>query len=443
MNPTPPGPKGLPGIGNSYRFSCDPLEFITACQRAYGDIVKISLGGEDVYLVMNPDSIKGIFSIDGNKYRKPKYHPNMHDLFGDGMLLGNSDSWLQQRQRAQPAFQMDRLESLVSVMVNYTQNMISEWSAGDVLYIDYEMTKLALKIITKTMFGYELHDRVTRSLVKDMKTIGQRLKPNITDMIVPPWIPTQSAGEYQNAVSNIDQVLNTIIRDRGRTGVDGESMDYLSFLLRDYPKNGVDQQLLRDEMTTILLAGNDTTATVMSFAWFLIARHPAVEQRVHDEVEEVLDGEYPTLSDLNNLVYTEQVLKEAMRLYPPVYSVLRQSIEDTELSGYHIPSESVLMLPQWGVHRDSRWYDEPEKFDPSRWVTEQACNRPEYAYFPFGGGARRCIGEEFALMEGKIVLSLTAQNYRLELVSDDPVELIPSITLHPDGPIEMKVGNRN
>lgn len=442
MRHTPPGPKGLPGIGNSHRFVSDPLGFITACQQVYGDIAQIEIGGEKVYLVMNPESIKQVLSIDGNKYKKPEYHPNMHDLFGDGMLIGNGESWIQQRQRAQPSFKMDRLENLVSVMVNYTKNTMSEWSAGDVLHIDYEMPKLALKIVSKAMFEYELEDGEIRSLIQDMETIGQQLEPNVNDMITPPWLPTQGSRKHQNAASNIDELLNTIIRDRGRTEVDGDGMDYLSSLLQDHPRS-VDKQRVRDEMMTILLAGNDTTATVMSFAWYLIACHPEVEARLHDELASVLSGKPPTAGDLRNLNYTECVLKEAMRLYPPVYSVLRESIEEAELDGYPIPSGSLVMLPQWGVQRDARWYDDPETFDPDRWSDKRVQNRPEYAYFPFGGGARRCIGEKFAMMEAKIVLSLIAQKYRLELVSDNSLKLVPSITLHPDEPIEMTVSEQS
>ena len=443
MNHTPPGPTGLPGIGNSYRFSRDPLKFITDYQKSYGNLAKMKLGNEIVYLVMHPHLIKRVLSVDDDKYKKPEYHPNMDDLFGNGMLLGNGNSWLHQRQRAQPSFNIARLKDLTSAMVNHTENLLSDWSDGDSLYINYQMGKLALKIISDAMFEYELEDAEIRSLMYDMKIIGEQLEPNVSDLFLPPRMPSQSSRKHQNAASNIDELLNTIIRDRGRTEVDGESMDYLSSLLQDHPKNGVDKKLLQNELTTMLLAGNDTTATVMSFSWYLLACHTEVAQKLYEEVDEVLDGQAPTFSNIQELTYTERVLKESMRLYPPIYSVLRESTEKTELNGYHLSKGSIFMLPQWGVHRDSRWYDEPERFYPDRWVSERTCNRPEYAYFPFGGGTRRCIGEKFAMMEAKIVLSLITQQYQLELVSDDSIELAPSITLHPDSPIEMRVNDRN
>lgn len=436
-----PGPKGLPIIGDSYRFARDPLRYITACQEAYGDIAKIPVVNGDLYLVMNPESIRQVFTLDASNYKKPEYHPNMHDLFGKGMLLGNDDLWIQQRQRAQPAFNMDRLKELAGVMVSNTENVVSDWSNGDLLYVNYELAKIALKIISESMFGYDLGAEEIQPLINDMKTVGQRLEPNIRDMIFPPQAPTQSLRDFQDAASNIDDLLDTIIRDR-QSKNDTENKDYLSVMLRDHPGDGIDEQLIHDELTTILLAGNDTTATTMSLAWHFIARNPVIEQKLHKEVEDVLGQGVPEFGDIRKLEYTEQILKETMRMCPPVYSVLRETIEETQLSGYRIPEGTVLMLPQWGVHRDSRWYEDPKVFDPDRWTPERSRNRPEYAYFPFGGGARRCIGENFAMMEGKIVLSLIAQKYRLEPVSDDSLKLVPSVTLHPDSPIEMIANKR-
>jgi cytochrome P450 len=438
MPKTLPGPKGHPVVGSSLRYARNPLKFITAIRQAYGDLATFELQGEQIVMLTNPTDIQRIFVTECEKFEKPAFHPRMHELLGEGLLLGNGDPWKQQRQLTQSSFQAERVRYATDEIANIVTESISDWSSDDIILIHREMTSITLKIIGKVMFGVDLSDATVRTIENQLAALGQKFEPTMMNWMGPDWLPTQSNREFQEAISVLDRLLKDIIREHS---ADNES-DFLSLLLQARQNDKIDERMLRTELLTLLLAGHDTTSLALTYTWYLISNHSQVKNELEKELETVINGTTPSSDDLDQLKYCEQVLTEAMRLYPPVYSVLREPKYDVEFGNYRIPSDSKLMLSQWAVQRDSRWYDNPELFNPNRWTHDQSTDRPQFAYFPFGGGIRRCIGEELAIIESKMIIGTIAQQYRLETVSDQPLNFSPSLTLHPKNPIEMKVQPR-
>ena len=453
MRATPPGPKGAPVIGNTQRFARDPFSFMSSCRDAYGDVARLSIGGEPTYMLTNPADVERVLVSDERKYRKPVFgDDDIRELLGNGLLLSEGDFWRRERRRAQPAFDMRRIGGLTGMMTDHTEAMVGGWADGDEILIDTEMARLTVKIIVDAMFGVSFDDRTIERMQASLEPLGERFEPDILGALLPEWVPTQENREYHAAIETLEGILEDVLAERRGTehdpaadaGTDGDRpMDLLSILLRARSEEAeVDDELLRDELMTMLLAGHDTTALTLTYTWYLLARHPDVEANLHAEFDRVLGGQAPTMADVRELEYTERVLKEAMRLYPPVYLMFREPMTDVRLGGYRIEKGSLCMLPQWAVHRDPQYYDDPLEFDPDRWKPERAAERPNYAYFPFGGGPRHCIGKRFSMLEASLILGTVGQKYRLEPVSEEPIDLRGSLTMHPEEPIEAVVRER-
>jgi cytochrome P450 len=445
MSTEPPGPKGVPVIGNSGQYARDPFEFITACAEAYGDVVHFELGPIDTYMITNPADIERVLVTDDAKYTKPKFQDDaIGDLLGEGLLLSEGDTWRKQRELAQPAFLMSRLSGLSDQMVDYTVGMLDDWTGGEVVNVHLEMARLTVKIIVEAMFGSTIDDERVRTVQENLEPLGSRFEPNPFRFAIPDWAPTKENREYKRALSTIEEVVWDLIDEReGTQDGDGEEpMDLLSILLRARAEGRQTDENLRDEMVTMLLAGHDTTALTLTYTWYLLSQHPEVEARVHEELDSLLGGDRPTFADVRQMEYTEAVLNEAMRLYPPVYTIFREPQVDVRLGGYRIPEGSAVMLSQWAVHRSPRYWDDPLEFDPDRWLDERADDRPRFAYFPFGGGPRFCIGKQLSLLEARLILGTVCQEYRLEYERDEPFDLRGSLTMHPRQPMEMRLVER-
>ncbi|WP_136592430.1 cytochrome P450 [Salinigranum halophilum] len=445
MSTEPPGPKGVPVIGNSGQYARDPFEFITACAEAYGDVVHFELGPIDTYMITNPTDIERVLVTDDAKYTKPKFQDDaIGDLLGEGLLLSEGDTWRKQRELAQPAFLMSRLSGLSDQMVDYTVGMLDDWTGGEVVNVHLEMARLTVKIIVEAMFGSTIDDERVRTVQENLEPLGSRFEPNPFRFAIPDWAPTKENREYKRALSTIEEVVWDLIDEReGTQDGDGEEpMDLLSILLRARAEGRQTDENLRDEMVTMLLAGHDTTALTLTYTWYLLSQHPEVEARVHEELDSLLGGDRPTFADVRQMEYTEAVLNEAMRLYPPVYTIFREPQVDVRLGGYRIPEGSAVMLSQWAVHRSPRYWDDPLEFDPDRWLDERADDRPRFAYFPFGGGPRFCIGKQLSLLEARLILGTVCQEYRLEYERDEPFDLRGSLTMHPRQPMEMRLVER-
>ena len=438
----PPIHDGLPVIGNTHQLVAEQGGLFEAAAEN-GDLVKLRLlGMGDLYLVSSPDLTERILVDDHDRFQKAtQSKEDLGSLIGQGLILSEGKLWERQRQRIEPAFYMDFIKQYTDTMVDEIGQAAADWEDGPTVDIEDEMKALTLRILVKAIFGSEIdyEARGIRQTVKQLQEPGEPAKQPIARM-VPQWVPIPMWRRYKEGIDEMESVIETFIESR-KGEIDAHD-DLLSMVLGGTDDEGetMSEKLVRDELMTFLFAGHETTATALTFTWFLLAQHPEVERRLVAELDDVLDGRQPTFGDLPKLEYTEQVLKEAMRLYPPVPQIPREPTEDVTLDGYHVPAGSTVAPSQWVLHRDDRFWDEPGEFRPERFAGDS--DRPDFAYFPFGGGPRRCIGQQFAMVEGKLILAALAQQYHLDLVSDPNVDLSVSITIRPLDPIEMQVTPR-
>ena len=423
-------------------FNRDTLGFIERC-RHYGDVVRTRFLYVHAYFLYNPRDIEAILTTNARSYRKAQSlrSPFFHRLVGNGLVTSEGDFWRRQRRLAQPAFHRQRISSYGDIMVQYAQRTIDTWKDGEQRDVSRDMTRLTLEIVVKTLFNSDVSrdaDHVGQILTSLVKPFASQAT---LKWILDNRLPTPGHRRYFNAVSEIDRIVFRIIAERRASGSD--EGDLLSMLLEAQDEDGsqMNDQQLRDEVMTLFLAGHETTALALSWSWYLLASHPESEKRFHAELDEVLGGRTPTVSDLPGLQYTETIAKEAMRLYPPAYAVGREAIEDTELGGFHVPKGTQVFAFQWVTHRDPRFFDEPNEFKPERWANGNSDELPKYAYFPFGGGPRQCIGNYFAMMEIVLLLATIGQRFRFSL-TDEKVEVLPVLSLRPKNGIKVLVQER-
>ena len=441
--PLPPGPKGHPILGVMPEFNRDTLGFITRC-RDYGDVVRARFLYVSAYFIYHPDDIEYVVSTNArNFFKSMSLRSNFfHRLVGNGLLTSEGEMWKRQRRLAQPAFHRQRISAYGDVMVDYTQRMSSMWRAGEVRDIHRDMMRLTLEIVVKTLFNADVSqdaDKVGRALAEIVKPFASQAT---IKWILNNRLPTPAHRRFHGEAQKIDEIVYRIIADRRASGLDRG--DLLSMLLAAQDEDGsqmTDKQL-RDEVMTLFLAGHETTALTLSWTWYLLAQNPLVEQKFHAEMDNVLEGRLPTLADLPRLKYTDMIAREAMRLYPPAYGLGREAIEECEIGGFRVPRKTQVFMFQWVTQRDPRFFPEPEAFQPERWTEEFSSSLPKYAYFPFGGGPRFCIGNTFAMMEIVLVLATIGQRFRLSLAPDHPVSILPAMSLRPKNGIHVVVENR-
>ncbi|WP_128476991.1 cytochrome P450 [Halorussus pelagicus] len=445
MSSSPPGPRGEPLFGSSRRYARDPFRFLSALESAYGNVVQFDLGPLDTYLLTDPSDVERVLVSEAERFRKPDFQNDaLGDLLGKGLLLSEGQTWREQRQLANPAFDMRRVMGFADDIVAHNDDLIADWTDGEVINAELDMTEVTLAVIVDLMLGTDLNDERVRTIREALEPLGARFEPDPVRFAAPQWLPMPGDSEYRNAVGTMEGVIDDIVAERRGTHGDPESDegpdDLLSILLRAQDRGEQSDRQIRDEVMTMLLAGHDTTALTLTYTWYLLSQHPEAERRVHDEIDDVLGGDPPTMADVGDLDYIERVVDEAMRLYPPVYTMFREATEPVELGGYRIPEGSAIMLSQWAMHRSERYWDDPDSFDPDRWTRDR--DRPRFAYFPFGGGPRHCIGKHLAKLEAKLILARTAQRYRLEYARDAEPELRPTLTMHPRDGMPMRVRER-
>ena len=425
----PPGPPAS-RAGSFKNYSRDPMAFLTAISREYGDIVTMSFYKFRVYYVSHPDYIEEVLVNQARKFIKGRILRANKGLFGNGLLTSEGDFWLRQRRLAQPAFHRARIAAYGETMVRFTERLIAGWRDGETRDIHAEMMRLTLQIVAKTLFDAEV-DGDAQQVGHALEAIMEFNSDFRRLILTPSWLPTLRNLRAALAIRRLNKIIYRIIDRRRAAG--GDPGDLLSMLLHAQDEDGsrmTDRQL-RDEVITLFLAGHETTALALSWTWWLLAQNPQAEAKLHGELDAVLAGRSPTLEDLPKLRYTDHVISESMRLYPPAWGMARVAIEDAEIGGYRIPKGSGVSLSQWVVHRDSRWFEAPEEFHPERWEGDLLKRLPRFAYFPFGGGPRKCIGNTFALMEAALLLATIAQKFRVRLVPNQQVEPVASITLRP------------
>ena len=464
MSVTPPGPLGDPLFGNGRQFADDPFTFMRACADSYGDVVRFDLGPRETYLITNPEAIEQILVSNAARYRKPDFgNDAMGTLLGDGLLLSDGETWKRQRSLANPSFHNRRIGALAGTMAAHTESQIAGWNDGDLVDIQLEVARLTVRIIVSAMFGADITDEEVTAVQTNLEPLGARFEPDPRRFLIPDWVPTRENREFTAAVAELESVIDGIVTRRqgterdptvdpaGPAGTavrgppgdpdDALPMDLLSVLMRARDRGEQTDANLRDELVTMLLAGHDTTALALTYTFYLLSNHPEARDRVEREAEAATADGSPTAADAREMAYTERVLTESMRLYPPVYTLFREPKLDVKLGGYRIPAGSALMCSQWVTHRSPRWYDDPETFDPDRWAPERRSQRPRFSYFPFGGGPRHCIGKSFSLLEAKLILAEVCSRYELEYEGPE-LSLRGSLTMHPDHPVPMQIRAR-
>ncbi|MEM9193456.1 MAG: cytochrome P450 [Myxococcota bacterium] len=430
LAPTPPTDDRL--LGHLREGVSNPLRSFLRWRSEVGDVIRLRLAGMTGHLITHPDEIRAVLQERHREFIKPiQGRRNMARLLGNGLLVSEGNFWLRQRRIAQPAFHRKRIQKLGARMVLAAEELADEWEAkaGEPFDVARDMMRLTLRIVQETLLGVPPSadaDRIGHAITYLIEEVNR----SFSRFLAPPdsW-PTPGNRRFARERAVLDRTVQSMIDDR-RKGAPTE--DLLSMLLsvRDEDTGeSMDNQQLRDEVMTMFLAGHETTANALSWTFYLLGRHPIVARRLRRELDEVLGGRVPTTEDYPKLVYTKMVFQEAMRLYPPAWIVARTPREDVELRGYTIPGGSRLFLSPWVTHRHPELWADPEGFDPGRFAPEKTID--PFAYFPFGGGRRLCIGQGFAMMEGVLLLASLTRRLHLELVAGHPIEPEALITLRP------------
>lgn len=437
----PPGPAPESWTAGFKIYSQNPLAYMPKLQRDYGDIVTMRYYNFRVFFVSHPDYIEQVLVTDNRKFIKGRILRKNRQLFGNGLLTSEGDFWLRQRRLAQPAFHRARIASYADTMVRFASRMASEWRGGEELDIHAEMMRLTLSIVAKTLFDADV-DREAKRVGHALEAIMHLNSDFRKLLITPTWLPTPRKIRATFATAKLNRIVYRFIDERRASGTDNGDLLSMLLVARDDDGSRMTNRQLRDESITIFLAGHETTANALSWTWMLLAQNPRVETTLHEELDRVLGGRAPTIDDLPNLRYTGHVVSESMRLYPPAWGMARIAIEDTEIAGYKIPKGCGVSLAQWVVHRDPRWFEAPLEFRPERWEGDLLKRIPRFAYFPFGGGPRQCIGNNFAVMEATLLLATLAQQFRISLMPGREIIQAASITLRPKTGIWGKIEKR-
>ncbi|HEX7021944.1 MAG TPA: cytochrome P450 [Trueperaceae bacterium] len=438
MGPQPvPGPKGRWPFGSLPALRRDVLGFFESLARDYGPVAQVPVMGGSFYALMQPEPIEEVLVRQAGSFIKSKDYRSDLDFLGRGLLTSDGEAWLRQRRLMQPAFHHKRIAAYSETMVTLTEELAAGWQDGQELDLHADMMRLTFEIVAQALLGADVSadavdvGRALKLFMMQATTEGSLLKA-----FLPNTLPTPGNLRRKRMRQRLDAMIYRIIRDRHQGEDQG---DLLSMLLaaRDEDGSGMSETQIRDELLTIVLAGHETTANALSWTLHLLSRHPGALRLLEDELAAVLGGRAPTVADLPRLPMTEKVIKESMRLYPPVWSIGREAARDVEVAGYRLPKGAQVYLFQWTVHRDERFYEDPLVFRPERWNGELEKRLPRFAYFPFGGGHRMCIGAGFAQMEARLLLASLAQRYRFRELPGHPVELQPSITLRPKHGLRM------
>lgn len=436
----PPGPDGIPVLGSAVQFVRNPFRFRRKLTDSYGDagVVYTEVGQSPLYLVTDPACIEEILATKNEWFIKPQLmRERLRLVFGHGLLLSDGEQWTADRELIQPSFYPEMMNEYSEVMASHAERTVERWSDGAVYDIAHEMERLSVEILTEALFGQSIKYE-SSAIGPAVRAISAKYDPTNPSWYVPNWVPTSVNRQYKKAVRDLDAEVRSIITDREKSSA--EHNDLLSTLLeaRNDPDSQMNDKLLRDEINTLLLGGSGPMGLVLTYTWYLLANNPSKRNRLHAELDDVLDGRVPTVTDLPELEYTERIIKEAMRLYPPVWTLGREAIDDVKIGDYVIPEGAAINLSPYSVHRDDRFYETPDEFRPDRWRDDREADRPNYAYFPFGGGPHRCIGKHFSLAQSQLVLAALAQEYRLEYIGEAPLDLTVSTIIEPEGPVNMR-----
>jgi cytochrome P450 len=438
----PPGPKGTVIGGNIRQFRAGLLDFLLLTAREYGPLANFRIGPRRVFLASGPDLIEQVLVTDAKHYIKHFGARAYKPVLGNGLVTSEGAFWRRQRKLIQPAFLKTRVQSYVPVMGELTNRMLDSWVPGRSVHIDYEFETLTSKIALKTLFDLDdpgERERFSDALKLAFDLMNERLRQIFK---FPLWVPTAANLRLQRAVSELDRTVQKFIASGRSRKPLGD--DLLSQLLLAQHEDGtpMSDRQLRDEAMTLYLAGHETTALTLAWSWYLLSQHQHVEEKLVSEWQQVLSGATPTTDHLPRLPYTVAVIAESMRLFPPVYVIGREATTDLTLGGYRVKRGYTVLMSQWVNHRDPVYFPDPEEFCPERWENGLAKRLPKFAYYPFGGGQRICVGNTFALMEAAIILATVGQRYRFTLDPEAVIDIKPQITLLPANGISATLQRR-
>ncbi len=446
MNTTstnPPGPRQRYPGESLLGFQRDPLTFLSGLRDRYGDIARFKVARGDFFLISKPEWIGDVLVTHQRNFHKGRALQAAKRALGEGLLTSEGAHHLRQRRLVQPAFHRQRIAEYAATMIHYAERTRSRWRDGETLDLDEQMMRLTLAIVGKTLFDADVEG--------DAEEVGAALTEllELFPLLSLPFfpliekLPLPRMRRARRGAAALDALIYRMIAERRAGGADHGDLLSMLMLAQDEEGTGsMSDQQVRDEALTLFLAGHETTANALTWTFYLLSQNPAAAEALHAELDQALAGRPPTPQDFPRLVYTRQVLAEAMRLYPPAWTLGRLALGDYEVGGYSIPAGSIVLMSQWVVHRDERFYPDPLRFDPARWTPEAQAARPKFAYFPFGGGTRICVGEQFAWAEGVLLLATIAQQWRLSL---DPAQVVatkPLVTLRPRHGMRMRVERR-
>ncbi|MBD2500517.1 cytochrome P450 [Anabaena azotica] len=442
----PPGPRNLPIIGCFPQMSTNPLQFLTNAAREYGNVVNLgSIGPQQLYLIADPDCVKYVLQENPQNYTKGENFQDIKLVIGEGLVISEGDSWRYQRRLMQPSFHRQQIAAMVDDMTQLTAQMIERWQkipSGATLDVSEQMLDLTQKILLKTTLSID-GDSNTSELIQAWNTIYKFLSDRLWAVIkLPISFPTPENRQFQQAINTLRTVANRIIQERKQGNHPAHDILSMFMNTQDESGGGLSDQQLHDQIVGLFSAGFETSAATLSWIWYLLSKYPTVERQLQAELVTVLAGRTPTFEDLPHLKYTKMVVQEAMRLYPGAWIYARNNLNDDVIGGYHIPAGSMLLLSPFVTHRLPTFWDNPEGFDPERFTPERSVGRPRYAYFPFGGGQRQCLGDIFALTEIQLIVAMVCQRFRLNLVPEHPVERQPLLTLQTSQGILMTLEPR-
>lgn len=437
----PPGPRGLPIVGSAFELQRDPLQFLRNLATEYGDVAAFRLGKRTVYQFNHPDAIREILVTKNRCFEKTGLVLQARPILGKGLLTSEGELHTRQRRMVQPEFGPRQCLAFAPIVTQMTQELCDDWSDGVQIDLFDTMLEVTLKIISRALFRFEIAEQAREfedALTVAIEYFNRLLVPSrgLRDRL-----PTRRNLKFRQAKRTIDDLVYGMIRERRGRDLPGE--DVLSRLLaaRDVDGDGeaMAERQVRDEVITLLAAGHETIATAMTWTLFLLSQNPDAEQVLVNEIRAVLGDQLPTAENLQDLKFTRQVLAESMRLYPPLWALSRKAVENCEIAGCFVPKGTIVGMSQYVMHRDERFFRNPEVFDPSRWDQEQTKARPKFSYFPFGGGPRLCIGEPLAWMEGTLMLATIVQHWQMRNVGATPIKINPLITLRPKASIRMQL----
>jgi cytochrome P450 len=435
-------PRDHPVLGHWLAFTHDQLGFVQQLA-ACGDWVPLRFPPFQAVFINHPDLIADVLVDHNRDFIKPLSIQRFKSLLGSGLFTSEGDLWRRQRRLIQPAFHRERINAYAATMIDQARRAIAAWSDGEERDLFQDMTRLTFGIVGRTLFDADVSSdasEVGTALTAALTALNDRISS--FGLLIPDAVPIPANIRLRRAVRHLDRIVYRLIEERRVEGADRG--DLLSMLLqvRDDDGSSMSDRQIRDEVMTMVLAGHETTALALTWAWFLLAQHPAAEARFHAELDEVLGDRLPVADDLPRLAYTNMVVTESLRLYPPAWAVERAAVRSTQVGGRPVRRDVAFIMSPWTVHRDPRWFARPLDFEPERWSDGLQRRLPRFAYFPFGGGPRQCIGNTFALVEATLLLATIGRQFRLRLVPGQDTAPAPNITLRPKHGMRMLVEQR-